>query len=569
MKNLLFRIVMPLCLMVLSLCGAARAQQRVLPADEIFLNGKIITVDAGERIAQAFAVKDGKFIAVGSNAEVRRFAGPATRRTDLRGRTVIPGLMDNHYHAFIGGMLELRGVEMQGIRSLSEMFERIRAATRGLPQGEPVITTVGWADEELAEKRPPTRAELDQVAPDRPLAVMRGRGDAFLNSAALAKAGITRNTDKIAFIEIPKDKSGEPTGQINLPGPVNYVLARIFPSPSGEMKSRVIESQQDRLLSLGFTGIREVEMTPEAMRAYQLMRQAGRLKIRVSMGLDVTVGDWNRMDEILAPWGVGPGFGDEWLRLDSVSEFAVDGAGPQAWTRQPHVQPADGGSGFLRITPEQVKTAMLAVNRHGWRPAIHISGDKALDAVLDAYEAANAERSIVDRRWVVEHIPMVQPDQMDRMKRLGVVVSAQFQPYRGYDGMVRAYGKDRADHIVPMRELLDKGLNVSTGSDFPSTPANPFVNIYFYVTRKTERGAVAGEAQKISRLEALRVSTLNNAYMTFEEKVKGSIEAGKLADFVVLNADILAVPEEQIKAIRPLATYVGGRKMFDGEAGRN
>jgi predicted amidohydrolase YtcJ len=556
-----------LALTLLALTSAAQAQRRVLPADEIFLNGKVVTVDSGDTIAQAFAVKDGKFLAVGSNAEMRRYVGPNTRRTGLGGRTVIPGLMDNHYHAYIGGTIEMRGVDLHGIKSLSEMFERIRAGVKSLPPGEPVITTVGWEEAELAERRAPTRQELDKVAPDRPLAVMRARGDAFLNSAALAKAGITRDTDKIAYIEIPKDKTGEPTGQINLPGPVNYVLARIFPPPSAEFKSRVIESQQNRLLSLGFTGIREVEMTPEAMRAYQAMRQAGRLKIRVSMGLDVTVGDWNRMDEILAPWGVGPGFGDEWLRLDSVSEFAVDGAGPLAWTREPHVNPADGGSGFLRITPEQVKTAMLAVNRHGWRPAIHISGDKALDAVLDAYEAANAERSIVDRRWVVEHIPMVQPDQMDRMKRLGVVVSAQFQPYRGYDGMVRAYGKDRADRIVPMRELLDKGLNVSTGSDYPSTAANPFVNIYFYVTRNTERGAVAGAAQKISRMEALRVATLNNAYMTFEEKLKGSIEPGKLADFVVLNADILTVPEQQIRTIRPQATYVGGKKMYEAGTG--
>jgi predicted amidohydrolase YtcJ len=551
-------------LLVNTLVGFAAAQQSALVADEIFFNGKVVTVDAAERIAQAFAVKSGKFLAVGANAEIRKLAGPSTRRTDLRGRTVIPGLMDNHYHGYIGGMLEQRGVNLKGIKSLEKMFGRIRAAIAAAPAGQAIITTIGWAEQELAEHRAPTRAELDELAPDRPLMVMRARGDAFLNTAALKMAGISRETKKIAAMDVARDKAGEPTGQISLPGPVNYVMARVLPPAPSELQTRVIESMQERLLAMGITGIREVEMAPEAMRAYQSMRRTGRLKIRVSMGIDVSPGDWDRMDEILRPWGVSPGFGDEWLRLDSVSEFAVDGAGGLAWTREPHLQPADGGSGALRITPEQVKKAMLDVNRHGWRPAIHITGDRALDAVLDAYEAANAERSIVDRRWVVEHIPMVQADQMDRMKRLGVIVSAQIQPYRGYEGLVRSYGQPRADRIVPMREILDKGLIVSTGSDYPgqASESNPFLNIYFYVARKAQSGAVAGAEQKISRVEALRVATITNAYLTFEEKVKGSIEADKLADFVVLSSDVLTVPEDQIPAIRPIATYVGGVKMF-------
>ena len=560
-KLLLFLLVTPF------LSIAAGAQ---ITADEIFLNGKVVTVDANQRIAEAFAVKSGEFLAVGSNAEIRKLAGAATRRTDLRGRTVIPGLIDNHCHAYIGGMLEQRGVDLKGIKSLAEMFERIRTAVAAAPPGEGLITTIGWSEEELAEHRPPTRQELDQAAPDRPLMVMRARGDAFVNSAALKMAGITPQTGQIAALDVRKDKSGEPTGQLTLPGQVNYVMARVLPPAPVELQLRVIESMQDRLLSVGITGVREVEMSPDAMRGYQAARRAGRLKVRVSMGIDVSAGDWNRMDEVLAPWGVGPGFGDEWLRLDSVSEFAVDGAGAQAWTREPHLEPADGASGAMRITPEQVKQAMLAVNRHGWRPAIHVTGDRALDAVLDAYEAAHAQRSIADRRWVVEHIPMVHPDQMERMKRLGVLVSAQIQPYRGYDGQVRVYGKDRADRIVPMRELLDKGLVVSTGSDFPgqSSAPDPFLNMYFYVTRRAERGGLAGADQKISRMEALRVSTLNNAYMTFEEKTKGSIEPGKLADFVILNADLLTVPEEQMRAIRPVATYVGGVTMYEAGAGK-
>jgi predicted amidohydrolase YtcJ len=172
-------------------------------------------------------------------------------------------------------------------------------------------------------------------------------------------------------------------------------------------------------------------------------------------------------------------------------------------------------------------------------------------------------KPIGSERWVVEHIPMVRTDQLDRLAKLGIVVSAQFQPYRGSENIIKGYGPERAERAVPMREMLDHHLIVNAGSDWGGGPVtNPFIPIYFYVTRKTETGAVLGAAQKISREEALRVSTLNTAYLTFEEDVKGSIEPGKLADFLILSEDILTVPDEKIRSVHPLATYVGGRKVF-------
>ena len=221
--------------------------------------------------------------------------------------------------------------------------------------------------------------------------------------------------------------------------------------------------------------------------------------------------------------------------------------------------------------------SVVLLNRYGWRPAPHLCdrgcgrpGEyESLDLALDAYEAADKERSIRDKRWVLEHIPTVQPNQMDRMARLGVVVSAQFQPFKWrtaeYDRMVRTMGKpELAERQVPMRELLDHHVIVGTGSDSHNLGQsdNPFVPIYFYVTRKTEDGRQLDPKQKITRQEALRVSTINNAYLTFEENVKGSIEAGKLADFVILSEDITSVPEDKILSIHPVGTYVGGRQVF-------
>ena len=284
------------------------------------------------------------------------------------------------------------------------------------------------------------------------------------------------------------------------------------------------------------------------------------------MGLEVRAKEADHLDDILSRWGVGTGFGDHRLRIDSVGELSMDSISHMAYLREPHKD--DGGYGEINLSPEKLIQAVKTIYRYGWRPAIHVGGDKALDMVLDAYEAADAQSPIRDKRWIVEHIPLVHPDQMDRMQRLGVVISAQFQPYGDHEQMIRVWGKERADMAVPMRQLLDHHLIVSGGSDWPGEDNNPFIPIYFYVTRKTTKGELAGPSEKISRAEALRVSTVNNAYVTFEEDAKGSLEAGKLADFLVLSGDILTVPEDQILSLKPLATYVGGKKAYSsGEGG--
>jgi predicted amidohydrolase YtcJ len=308
---------------------------------------------------------------------------------------------------------------------------------------------------------------------------------------------------------------------------------------------------------MGLTGIRDLQLHPDAMRAYFELWRQHKLTLRTSVGLELNAGEEDRLDAMLAPWGVGPGFGDEWLRLDGVAEF-----NPGEQVREPYADRDGKDTGELRLTAARFTQAILTINRYGWRPAIHITGDRTLDVVLDAYEAADRERSIRDRRWIVEHIPIVHPDQMARMKRLGVVVSAQFQPYAGAEGMLRRLGRARTERAVPMRELLDAGLVVSGGSDWPGAPNNPFVNIYYYVTRQTQRAGIVGAAEKITRMEALRVMTINNAYGTFEERIKGSIEPGKLADFVVLSDDLLTVPEAKILTLTPVATYVGGENVY-------
>jgi predicted amidohydrolase YtcJ len=259
---------------------------------------------------------------------------------------------------------------------------------------------------------------------------------------------------------------------------------------------------------------------------------------------------------------VFPGFGDHWLRLDSIGEEPY---APKTPLRQ-----------FTEIA--------IAVNRLGWRFAPHVNGgvagairgtftaDEVLESTLAAYEAADRDRSIKDRRWVMEHIPFATPAQLDRLAKLGVIVSLQAQGYNGgYEAAVKAYGKERAERQTPIRDMLDRHMVVCAGSDFGGPlpgdphPNNPFKFFYYYVTRKTVDGMELGPQEKISRAEALRLFTVNSAYTTFEEKVKGSIEAGKLADFVVLSQDLMTVPEDKILETRALTTYVGGHKVFAAE----
>lgn len=531
--------------------------------DTIFYNGKIITVDAASSIAEAFAVKDDRFTAVGSNGQVRALAGPQTRLVDLREYAVIPGLMDNHNHQYHAALMSLRGIDMRDVPSLAEMLNRIRRAAAAAPPGQTVFTSTGWNPTEFPEKRPPTRQELDQAAPNHPVVVYRSRSSVYANSEALRALGITRDTDAIGLATIGKDASGEPTGVIRgSPASVLNLTAAVVPPPTFDEKKELILKIQKQQHAVGLTSIRELQLHPDVMRAYYDLWRESKLTMRISMGLELNAGEEDRLEEMLGPWGVGAGFGDHWLRIDCIAEY-----NPGDLLREPFIEPGGNYFGQARLPEEKFRQAILLINRYGWRPSIHVNGDKTLDMVLDAYEAADRERSIRDKRWVVEHIPLVHPDQMDRMKRLGVVVSAQIQPYRGARGMVRRWGKQRAERAVPMRELLDHGLIVSGGTDWPGSTNNPFLNIYFYVTRNTVELGPFGVAQKISRQEALRVETINNAYLTYEEKIKGSIEPGKLADFLILSRDILTVPEEQIRSIRPLATYTGGQKVFSSPEG--
>lgn len=551
-------------LAMLALLTASANAQRIISVepDAIYYNGKVVTVDAGDNILEAFAIRGDRFVAVGTNAEVKSLAGPMTRYINLEGHTVIPGLMDNHNHQYHVALLSLRGLEMQGTGSLEEMLSRLRQAAAAARQGETLYTTMNWDADNYPEGRGPTRRELDAIATDRPIVVIADRGRLHVNSAALDALGLSRGSRPPPLITLGRNDTGELNGLISgQPAAVMQLSAGVVPQPTLDEKKGLIKEMQSRQNAMGLTGIRDLQLYPDVMLAYFDLWREGALTLRVSMGLELNAGEEDRLAQMLSTWGVGSGFGDVWLRLDGIAEY-----NPGHMMREPYTD--TGEIGESRLPEADFTEAIRLMNRHGWRPSIHVVGDRSLDLVLDAYEAADRERIIREKRWVVEHILLVHPGQMDRIKRLGVVVSAQYQPYTRATSMLREWGRERLDAALPMRDLLDRGIIVSGGSDWPGFPNNPFLNIYYYVTRDTLQQGVIGADQKISRMEALRVLSLNNAFLTFDEDQKGSIEPGKLADFLVLSEDILTVPAERIREIRPLATYTGARKVYSRHEGR-
>jgi len=515
--------------------------------DSIFYNGKIVTVDSGFSIQQAFAVRGDQFIAVGTTAKIKAMAGKSTRLVDLKGSTVIPGLSDNHDHLYNAGKYLRGGVDLVGVTTLPEMLSRIKQGVAAAKPGETVFTTTGWA------VRPgPTRKDLDQISMDVPIVVIGSRrGTGMLNGAALKLAGITGDTTSYLGSPVKKDAAGEPSGVIpDYPASVQ-LIDKLLPPLTDAVEDEIIRKGEEERSALGITSIRELQAWPPAVRAYYRLWRQNKLTLRLAMGIEFP--DQAGTARELALLGVGSAFGDHWMRLDAVGEEPW----PPAFPTKPYTE------------------IVTAMDELGWRPTPHVSADgdrstsdDATEAVLSAYEAADRVSPIKGKRWVVEHVPFATPAQLDRMEKLGLVISIQYAGYLNGQQAIETMGKDRAEHQNPVREYLDHRLVVIGGSDYSgpkpdeALPNNPLIPYYFYVTRKARTGEIVGGDEKISRAEALRIFTTNSAYATFEEKAKGSIQPGMLADFVVLNQDLLTVPDDKILATHPLATYVGGNKVF-------
>src|SRR5262245_27222765 len=539
-------------LAVVTAAEALAAQQTPAAPDTILVNGHVITADAAFSIAEAIAIADGKFIAVGTNAAIRRTAGPNTRVIDLRGRTVIPGLADDHLHDAGGGP----GVDLSRARSIADVLAAVRARAAQSSPGDVIVSNSDWHEAQLSEHRLPYRRDLDSVAPRNPVVLVRGGHEYILNSAALQKWSITKDTPQLPGGRITRDGDGELNGEL-----VDRAksLVQLPPNPRPTIESLL--EQHRKLNAAGLTSIRYPGASIEQYRLLQEMERRKLLTIRVSQLMRVGADDGPKMRAAVGALNVRPDEGNQWVRVGGM-KLGVDGGFEGGWMREPYAEPWGERGTFAGVnTMKQAPYTEVVkeLNRLGWRVSTHAVGDAAIDEVLAAYEAANAERSIAGRRWTIEHGFIPQADQFPRMKALDLVISAQNHLYLAGPSLVAYWGPVRAAWTTPVRAYLDRGFVVAGGTDSAVVPYPPLWVIYHFVTRDTISGGVLGADQKISREEALRLETINNAFLTFEERIKGSIEPGKLADLVVLPEDILTCPDKHIEQMQVVLTMVGGK----------
>ncbi len=541
------------------LAEAAQAPIQDTPLDAIYVNGKVVTANQKFDIAQAMGVTRDLVTSVGTNEQVRALAGPKTRIIDLRGHTVVPGLGDSHLHNAGGGP----GLDLSRTRTLADVMAVVRVGVSNTGPDDVVVSNSDWHESQLKEDRLPLRRDLDRVAPTTPVVLVRGGHEYILNSAALAKWSITKATPDPEGGQVSRYEDGEPNGEL-----VDTArnLVKLPPAAKLTLDEQIVDQQAQhaRLNAAGLTSIRYGGISIAQYRLFEEMKRRGVLTIRISallFGPRGPTADAAGVRAVIEASGLTPNGGDEWVRVAGI-KLMVDGGFEGGLMREPYAEPYGKHGAFkgIQVTPADRYLAMVKeINRLGWRAATHAVGDAAIEQVIAAYEAASAERSIVGKRWALEHGFLPADDHFERLKSLGVVLTAQNHLYLAGPSMARYWGPARAARVTPVRSYLDHGVIAAAGTDSGVVPYPPLWTFYHFVSRRTIGGKVMGADQKITRPEALRMATVNNAYLNFEETQLGSLEAGKFADFIVLSDDILTVPEARLEGLDVLLTVVGGK----------
>jgi predicted amidohydrolase YtcJ len=525
---------------------------------------------------QAVAIRGDRFIAVGTDADVLKTAGPSTQKIDLQGRCVIPGLIEGHVHPIEAALSEIDG-RIPVFHSIPEIQTYIREQVKKLPPGQIILVPKVYSTR-LVEHRYPTRLEIDAVAGGREAVVDNGYAS-VLDSVLLKHLSITRDTPQPSNGRIVKDRNGEPTGLV-LGAP--QLLGQVRQSRPVTPKDQLwaLKSMLQHYNTVGITGIDDRLEGPDGFRAYQTLHDAGELTVRSYVTYIVkaqgTPADVRREIEQI-PFVTG--WGDKWLRVGSLKAI-VDGGIliGTAYLRQPYgphtqiygfVEP--GYRGVLYVSRENVFAMAQAADELGWQMTAHVTGGGSLDILLDAYEAANRIKPIVDRRFVATHANFPDERAIERAKKLGVAFDVQ-PAWLYFDGpaLKDVFGPERMKDFLPLRSLIDAGLVVGGGSDhmirfdprLSTNPYDPFFEMWMAITRKMTDGNVLNPEQRISRSEALKMWTWNNAYLEFSEKQTGSIEPGKLADMVMISKNFATCPEDEIKDIEALQTIVGGKVIY-------
>lgn len=532
----------------------------------IFVNGKVWTENPAQPVAQAVAIEGSTILAVGAGAEIRKLAGPQTPVIDLQGRLLLPGFNDAHVH-FLGGGGALIGVHLGDANSPAEFRQRIADYARTLPPGA-WIRNGNWDHQRWTPAALPNHQLIDDVTGDHPVLVWRLDGHmALANAIALKLAHVDRNTPDVPGGEIERDKDGNPTGILK--DAATALVERVIPPLTAAEQDDAMRAAMHEAASHGVTSVQNMADTsedktqPDVFREFQKFERAGELTVRIYESMPVR--DWR----FLANPGIVAPFGSPSLRLGNLKAFADGALGSEtAWMDEPFANdPSKKGLASPDLLdPERFYSELRDADKAGLQVSIHAIGDRANRTILDLYARLEKENGPADRRLRIEHAQHLHPADYPRFANLHVIAS--MQPYHAIDDGRWAQtmlGPERIHLSYAWKSLLDAGATLAFGSDWPVAPLDPVLGIYAAVTRRTLDGRNPQgwtPEQRITVAQAVHAYTMGSAYAEHQEKVKGSIEPGKLADLVVLSDDIFTLPPEAIETTKVDMTVFNGKVIY-------
>lgn len=547
-----------LATLLLALPAASRAQQA--PADLIVHNARIYTVDDARPVVEALAVRDGRVAFAGSRIEAEALRGPRTRMLDLGGRTVIPGMVDAHAH-LLGLGESLRNVDLVGTTSYEDVVARVAERARQVPAGTWILGR-GWDQNDWGSTAFPTHEALSRAVPDHPVVLSRVDGHAILaNAAAMRAAGVTAASRDPEGGRIERDAQGNPTGVFvdNAEG----LVSRAMPAMSDAERRGAVVAAVEEMHRWGLTGIHDAGAGRATIDTYEALAKAGQLDLR----LYVMIGDDSSAIAHYFRRGPQSGLYDGRLWIRAVKLYADGALGSRGAALLDPYADDPNNRGLLVSPPEHIRAVAEQGLRSGFQINTHAIGDRGNRVVLDAYAAALRTVPRADHRFRVEHAQVLHHDDIPRFAQLGVIPSMQavHQTSDMYWAGNRL-GVGRLLGAYAWRSLLATGVPVPNGSDFPVERTNPLLSFSASVSRQDANGWPAGgwyPAQRMTRDEALKSMTIWPAYAAFQERELGSLTPGKYADFVVLDRDIMTVGEREVPGTNVLATYIGGRAVYE------
>ena len=530
------------------------------PADLIVTNARVYTADDARPLVEAFAVRDGRIAFVGSQREAAVLRGPNTRVVDAGGRTVIPGMVDAHAH-FSGLAQTLRSVDLTGTNSLAEVIARVVAKSTSVPKGT-WITGRGWDQNDWGVTDFPTHEALTAALPDHPVLLERVDGHAmYANMAAMKVAGVTAASKAPVGGQIIKDAKGNPTGVFV--DNASNVLEEKVPAPTAAEYKSALKEAIALMHSWGLTGMHDAGASRMAIDTYEELAKAKELNLRLYVMIS---DDKAALDHYFAK-GPQSAMYDGQLWVRAVKLYADGAMGSRGAALLEPYSDDPNNSGLLKSTQEHIREVAERGLKAGFQINSHAIGDRGNRVVLDAYEQALKTVPTADHRFRVEHAQILHYDDIPRFAQLGVIPSMQASHQTSDMYWIgKRLGPTRLYGAYAWQSLLQTGVVIPNGSDFPVEQVNPLISFHAAIARQDERNWPAGgwfPEQKMSRDDALRSMTIWPAYAGFQEASMGSLTAGKFADFVILDTDIMRVPAEMVMKTRVLSTWVGGKAVFE------